>query len=237
MICAAPHVKVERMSVRDVFDRSAEVYDRARRQLVPCFDEFYGAVIDGLLHRRDDAFSVLDLGAGTGLLTLFIVETFPRATATLVDVSEEMLRLARARLAKAADRVRLVTGDYSRVEVGERFDGVVSALSIHHLDEDGKQALFRSVYAWLRPGGVFINADQVAGATPALDRQNRESWLAAARDLGVTAGDLDAALERMKEDRPSTVDAQLAWLTQAGFAAVRCVLDRGMFAVFSAHRR
>ena len=60
------------MNVREAFDRSAQIYDRGRRQLVPCFDDFYSTAIERLPFAADDAVSVLDLGAGTGLLSLLV---------------------------------------------------------------------------------------------------------------------------------------------------------------------
>ena len=51
-------------SIKDAFDSIAHDYDRARRQLVPCFDEFYRAAIDLLPFEKELEFEVLDLGAG-----------------------------------------------------------------------------------------------------------------------------------------------------------------------------
>src|ERR1051325_4081791 len=101
------------MSVREVFDRTAKDYDRARRQLVPCFDDFYDTVLKRLSYQADDAFSVLDLGAGTGLLSLFIAQTFPHAQLTLVDVSPQMLTIAQERFSAGDRRVQFLTGDFA----------------------------------------------------------------------------------------------------------------------------
>ncbi len=35
---------------KEVFGKFAQIYDRARRQLVPCFDEFYDALISQIPH-------------------------------------------------------------------------------------------------------------------------------------------------------------------------------------------
>ena len=109
-----------------------------------------------------------------------------------------------------------------------------SALAIHHLEDDGKRRLFRTIHAALKPGGVFVNAEQIAGATPATDRRYHENWLRRVRELGVSEADLAAALGRMKLDRCATVEAQFAWLREAGFAEVDCPYKDGMFAVITA---
>jgi len=222
--------------VRDVFDRDARDYDRSRRQLIPCFEDFYDALLAELRFDRDEAFHALDLGAGTGLVAHLIARAFPRAEVTLVDVAGEMLAVARDRLEFASGRLHFVTADYSRLVPSRPFACVVSALSIHHLEPVEKADLFARIHGWLQPGGVFVNADQVAGRTPVEDRRNRQSWLAAVNAGGVSAADLAAALDRMKEDKPSTVAEQLEWLRAAGFDGVACVFERQMFAVMRARK-
>ncbi len=224
------------MSVREVFDRTAKDYDRARRQLVPCFDDFYDTVLKRLPYQADDAFSVLDLGAGTGLLSLFIAQTFPHAQLTLVDVSPQMLTIAQERFSAGDQRVQFLTGDFAQLPLTGSYDVVVSALAIHHLPGEEKFQLFKKVYNWLRPGGVFVNADQIIGPTPAIEQQYRQAWLMQVRELGVSDDDLQRALTRMQEDKPSPLAMQLQWLTEAGFTQVRCDLDRQMFGVFSGVR-
>lgn len=87
--------------VKAEFDRAAKTYDSVRRLTIPCFDDFYGTVARMIPFGRDDAFDVLDLGAGTGLLSALLHERFPKARLTLVDISDEMLARARERFVGA----------------------------------------------------------------------------------------------------------------------------------------
>lgn len=220
-----------------LFDRSAAVYDRTRRQLIPCFDAFYGAV-PGLIDRACDAeLAVLDLGAGTGLLAQQVAHAFPRARFLLVDVAERMLEVARGRFAdEPEDRFRFATGDLATFALPPRQDVVLSALAIHHLEDADKRRLFARVHAALAPGGVFVNAEQVLGETPEIERAQHEGWLAQVRASGVPEPDLAAALERMTADRMARLGDQLAWLTESGFRDVRSTFRDGRFAVYTATR-
>jgi tRNA (cmo5U34)-methyltransferase len=110
---------------------------------------------------------------------------------------------------------------------------VVSSLSVHHLDDEGKREVFRKAHAALRPGGVFVNADQVAGPTAELDERYKVLWLRQIRELGATEKQIEASLYRKREDRCVSVETQLSWLREAGFADADCWYKEGAFAVFA----
>src|SRR5215217_9683026 len=184
-----------------MFDEAAAGYDRARRQLVPDLDGFYRAALQSVPFGRDEEIRVLDLGAGTGLLSSMVAERFPRSRVTLVDLSVEMLRVARQRFPEANGRFEFRTMDYARKPLPRGYDLVVSALSIHHLTHGDKRELFEKVHDSLAEGGYFVNADQVQGETPEEETTYREWWLRRVREAGVSEGDLAAALSRMRADR------------------------------------
>ena len=215
--------------VRLRFNEASERYDRQRRQLIPRFGDFYG--VAGALAETDaERPDVLDLGAGTGLFASFIRQRYPEARLTLVDLSERMLDVARARF-EGDPRVRFVVADYTKLEGAASYDLIVSSLSIHHLTDEEKAALYRNVYAMLRPGGIFVNADQVLGPTPALDALYKAAWREAVERSGLSREELDAAYERTKLDKMATLDRQLGWLRDAGFADVDCMYKHYSFVV------
>ncbi len=222
-------------TVAAAFSAVARDYDAQRRQLVPCFDVFYGAALAALPFPHNAAFDLLDLGAGTGLLAAMVSATWPRARLTLVDVSADMLDQARTRFA-GRDDVAFIAADYGRVPLPGRFDAIVSALSIHHLDDTGKRALYARILAALRPGGVFVNAEQVRGVTEAEEARYEDEWRAEARALGATEPALAAAIGRMKFDLTTPLADQMQWLRAAGFAEVRSPFADRRFAVYAGRR-
>jgi tRNA (cmo5U34)-methyltransferase len=64
---------------------------------------------------------------------------FPRSRVTLVDLSVEMLRVARRRLSEGNGRFEFRNMDYARKPLPRGYDLVVSALSIHHLTHGDKK--------------------------------------------------------------------------------------------------
>jgi tRNA (cmo5U34)-methyltransferase len=222
------------VTVGTTFGAAAWGYDRSRRQLVPGFDEFYGALLESVPIAEEREIKVLDLGAGTGLLSGMVAGKFPRSRVTLVDLSVEMLRVARRRLAGGPGRFEFRTMDYARKPLPRRaggYDLVVSALSIHHLTHGDKKELFGKVRRSLAVGGYFVNADQIAGDTPEEETRFRDWWLGRVREAGISEKDLGAALLRMRADKNATLGDQLLWLREAGFGEVDCRYKDYRFAV------
>ena len=211
-----------------VFESTAATYDDARRRLIPCFDEFYGTTIRLLPEATDH---VLDLGAGTGLLSAFVRRRFPESHLHLIDSSEAMLAQARQRF-RRDQKTSFELADYTRAITPMRqYDAVVSALSIHHLEDADKRSLFATILGALQPDGVFLNADQILQPTPELEEAAKAEWLEQVRALKATDEQVASSLLRQREDRCATVADQLQWMTQAGFVETSCAFEQGRFAV------
>jgi tRNA (cmo5U34)-methyltransferase len=220
------------------FGRFARTYDAGRRTLIPPYEAFYGTAVDVVLHHRPTApvGRVLDLGAGTGLLAALVAAAIPDTHVTLLDASAEMLALAPERLGPDWARCDAIVGEFPHDLPDGPFDAIVSALAIHHLPHTEKRALFAAVHERLVPGGAFVNAEQVAGPTPALDADYRAVWDAQIRARGATDTDVAEAAVRMSVDICAPVDEQCAWLRDAGFVDVDCFFKAWRFAVFGGRR-
>jgi tRNA (cmo5U34)-methyltransferase len=221
--------------VKKTFDTIASTYDEQRRWIIPELDTFYGAAVwaAALPLKRP---AILDIGAGTGLLSGRLCEAYPGASVTLMDISEKMIEVAKRRFA-GREAVRFVAADYRHCDLGGPFDVICSALSIHHLGREEKRDIYGRIYAALKPGGIFVNADQVKGETPTLHRRNLAYW-----DDFVLHGPLDpveirAMLRRRKTlDRMEKLSLQLGWLKEIGFSDVDVVYKNRSFAAFTGRK-
>jgi len=225
------------MSIQSIFDKYATEYDSSRKKLIPCFDGFYQTAIDEIPFPEDQAIRVLDLGAGTGLMAGLVAAKYPKAKILLIDIAEKMLAEARKKLKSLENDFSFEVANYSDAKTfGKCFDLIISSLSIHHLSDDKKRNLFKSIYSDLQPGGVFINADQVLGDSDEIEKIYRKRWIEQVKANGVTEVELDAAFERMKEDKMSTLAAQIQWLKDAGFENANCWFKHYSFVVFSGRK-
>lgn len=200
---------------------------------MPSYDALYGAAVSALGLAERPLERILDLGAGTGLLTGWIAAAHPQASFTLLDASAAMLAEARTALGEEA---RYVTADLTDELPAGPWDAVVSALAIHHIADADKRDLVARVHAALSPGGVFVNAEHVAAPTPALEAHYAEWHERRAAELGATAAEWAGGVQRMGYDRLATLADQLAWLGQAGFADVDCLFKDHRFAVLAGRR-
>ena len=139
--------------------------------------------------------TILELGTGTGETTRRVLGAHPVARLHGIDASADMLAVAREALAG-----RDVALELGRLEDGlpqGRYDLVVAALVVHHLDAVGKAELFTRVAELLADSGRFVLADVVVPVDGA---------------EALTPLDPDI-------DHPSSVDDQLRWLHDAGLLA------------------
>ena len=207
-------------TLQSQFNAVSEQYDGQRRALIPCFDLFYQTAAE-LAAAVPNVRRVLDLGAGTGLMSAFVRPSCPQAEFILADLSVQMLAKARERF-RGLPNVHFIEQDLTRLAPDDRlpengFDLIVSALAIHHLDNPQKQTLFRQIARLLAPNGRFINADQVLGETATAETAYTEHWrrhVTVHPDLSAEAK--AAAFERIKLDRMATLSDQLQWLAAAG---------------------
>jgi tRNA (cmo5U34)-methyltransferase len=204
-------------------------------KLIPAHEAFYAAALELI---PTDAMHIVELGAGSGLFSAMLRAAFPDAHLTLIDFSENMLALARNRLGGNSDAAHITfsLADYTTEPLAANSDAIVSSLSIHHLEDERKHALLRPIFTALRPGGLFINADHIAGPTAELEETYQLRWLADVRANGATEQQIADSLFRQQEDRRTPVATQLAWLREAGFTNVDCWYKHSSFTVLSGTR-
>lgn len=101
---------------------------------------------------------VLDIGCGTGLLTVAIAERYPRATVVGIDASKPMIRVANRKRRRDNCNYRQALAEELPYDA-ETFDAVTSALFFHHVDRELKVRCLCEVLRVLKPGGRLIVAD------------------------------------------------------------------------------
>lgn len=215
----------------------ARDFDQGIRRLLPHYDQLLTALSWCV---TPEAQRVLDLGCGTGNLSARILERLPQVRVTLMDYSPAMLEQAQAKL--PPNQTTFINADFGAWAVNpqafppiEPVDACVSSLAIHHLSDAMKGQLFRQIFAHLRPGGCFWNADPVLAPHPhsaVLYQRVRQAFTPAEpipeRGIVQTCG-------TSSPDQLATLAEQLDLLKTAGFVGVDAVWQWFGLAIFGGY--
>ena len=191
-------VAIERTQTKSVeafaehYDRQVDEYDENHTLRTDEHAEYAGLV--SLIVEYADPSpdeTVIDLGAGTGVVTLELAEE--AGTVIGRDISEEMLDRARTKAAERdVENVEFGFGRFRAPNVDDA-DVVVTTLAFHHLDDEAKREAITTVAA-LEPRRFVI------GAAMFFDERHPEE------------PDYEPNLIY-----PATVGNMVDWLTGAGF--------------------
>ncbi len=183
-----------------------------------------------MLHRIEDGpGDYLDIGTGTGSLTLAAAERWPAARIIGLDASRGMLSVAQHRVAteRAADdtaRFEWLAADAAAIPLEDASVDVVTSSFMLQLVDDRAEVL-REVRRVLRPGGVFGMVTWIAGE---LVLAADDAFLAVVETLGLGVGDDGSQPSRTTDYK--RVEEARAELLAAGFRAVDARADQLRYA-------
>lgn len=208
-------------------------YDRIIRTYIPYYDESRGVQLDLLaaaLGDRRDAL-IVDLGGGTGSLAEAVLERFPQARVLVRDIDPAMLEVASGRLARFGARVEWSKGSFA--DRLPEVDAVLSAFALHHVPRlEEKARVYARIREAIRPGGVFLNNDAVAGP---FWPQVRDQWAAFMATQGFTLAQGYQNLDDWaEEDTYYSVREELGAMQEGGFREAECLWRRGPITILGA---
>lgn len=134
------------------------------------FERLRDLIVERAQPAADDV--VVDVGAGTGLLSLELAQVVERVWA--IDISAAMAGYLRTKAASAGlDNIDVAVSSAASLPlVDGSADLVVSNYCFHHLPDAGKEAALAEAVRVLRPGGRLVFADMMfrLGAADPRDR-------------------------------------------------------------------
>lgn len=202
------------------FDALASDYEWLINRLVPYYQKQNSLMMDLIPFERKVAFKALDLGAGTGVLSRLLLDTFPNATVKAFDLSPVMLDTCKKKLWAYPTRATYTQGDFRKDDFGSGYDVIFTGLVLQHADSAGKRSFFKTALSRMNPGAILLSRDIVRGTTARLTEDYEKLWRLYMRAQGE-----DGALWYSKfqaKDPPATVEDQMKWLEEVGFIDVGC---------------
>jgi len=237
---------------------TAKTYDGIAKKLFWGYPETLSAIAAEAVYARRSSFdavprirTILDIGIGTGNVSLRLIEELRRASAYApgpdgpapdvivygLDSSSHMSQVASDKLsALPGVQIDFRLGEIrevARLFDGLKFDCIVSGFAIHHLDPSEKAALMRDLRGMLNPGGMLVIGDRMppeeeieAHARPGYHAVIASRWLELFEGAEKRPT-LSKAMSDLDEafaadgDKPSSAAAHLGWLRDAGFSDAR----------------
>jgi tRNA (cmo5U34)-methyltransferase len=220
-------------AVRQHFNDEAPDFDQIILALIPDYRRIVQTLVAAIPFERTARIEAIDLGCGTGTIAKAILEQFPNARVTCVDLAENMLAIAQSKLGRHSG-VEFVLSDFRTLSLDRGYDVVLSSLALHHLvtDED-KIGFYKRIYNGLRNGGVFYNGDIVLGSSDFLQVVYMREWRAfMCRNIAEAEVDDTWIPKYHAEDRPAKLVDQIDWLRKIGFVEVDVLFKAFHFAVY-----
>jgi trans-aconitate methyltransferase len=141
-------------------------WDAQQTGYVPQREERFRVMLDVAGALLPEEFVALDLACGPGAISQRLLARFPDARCIAIDFDPVMLAIGEGALGTYDGRLRWVDADLSDhnwvASVGvQSIDAALSTTALHWLPAPDLVALYHQVGAWLRPGGVLVNGDNI----------------------------------------------------------------------------
>jgi ubiquinone/menaquinone biosynthesis C-methylase UbiE len=187
-------------------------------------------LVDRLVRRLHGCptISLLDIAAGTGLMTSIAYDKAraagSRLVSTLLDL--DLPALQQATKDVHADQASFIFATADRLPLAENFDAVIFANSIHLLGNEAKQKAFAETWRVMRPGGVLaVNSTFYEGAYPEESKPFYSRWIRRA---------IVEINQRLPERSKSGSVQAMEWLPAEGY---RKLIDDAGFKVLEMRER
>jgi tRNA (cmo5U34)-methyltransferase len=218
--------------VKKHFEEEAEVFDIIIKTLIPHYEDMINSLVFALPFHREKMIKVLDLGCGTGNVSIILKKRFSKASITCLDLAENMIEIARIKLS-TFDNVEFFTGDIRNIDFDEDYDAVVSSLALHHLLPEEQKLFYSKIKGYLKKGGVFYNADNVLGSTEHLNQIYLDKWVEFMLQSHTKEEIAKIWIPKHKEeDFPVPLHCHIRWMKDAGFQDIDVVWKYYMFGVY-----
>lgn len=216
-------------------DAYVEEWVRRQQAADPTRAERFQLMCDLFPFPNDAKVTILDVGAGYGPVSRFILDQYPNATCIAQDGSEPMLNRAQTIMAGYGGRFKTHESDLFDTNWLPKpfgpFDAAVSSSCLHNLRDFKRiSEIYRDICENLKAGGVFLNLDLMNAPTSELEK--RYFVVTAERRQREGASREEIAAMARRADRspahgpagafPAGLDQHLAALKAAGFRDVDC---------------
>ena len=219
-----------------------ETSETARRYLemadvlIPCRRDILYAIAKLTAEFTPENPVILDIGCGNGDVTNEILSLKPSVSLSLLDYSDDMIKMATERFSNNSNIKVLkhnLNNGLPEQMMAVKFDAVVSCFALHHIELENRVRLYENIRQVLREGGLFINGDRFIVESPSINQWGNDFWIAWVVERIRTELGIERTFEEVKQaqvesdkqhgDKPGTIWEMREDLKRAGFKFVDCI--------------
>jgi len=221
------------LEIKRHFEREAKRFDKCFFKVAPFYREAIEALVLSLPFKNSRKLKIIDLGCGTGNITMAVKERYPDASVVCIDLARNMLDLARAKLKKYGN-IEYWSGDIRDYDYTGKCDAVISSLVLHHLEKTDKKEFYRKIHNALPSNGVFYIADFLLPSSDYLAKVYIDQWKRFMTKSLSPAQIAKTLANHKREDRPAELMFELDLLRKTGFKKVDVIWKHYNFCVYGA---
>ena len=233
------NIKPKTESVREMFNDIAPTYDRLNHILSLSIDKIWRSKVVRTV-RRLGAKRILDIATGTGDLAIAMVRKIEGATVCGVDLSPQMLEVAKRKVAarELADRISLMEGNAEKLDLeSQSVDAVTIAFGIRNFEN--KEKCLIELHRVINNGGNLV----ILEFSNPTNKFIAKLYRIYSHKILPWIGGLISKNRSAYEYLPSSVDGFpnpddfMQIISQAGFSKVtRRSLSFGIAQIYTAHK-
>jgi len=222
--------------IKKHFEKEAAVFDELFYKIVPHYRTMIEILVQAMPFKKQSKLEIIDLGCGTGNLGAKAKECYPNAHLTCLDISENMIKMAKTKFEKYPDTV-FWHGDIRKFDYSKKYDAVISSMALHHVEGNEKIKFYKKLHKALKHGGVFLNMDIFITKDASIQKFYTDKWISFMSENGLASNKVkEMILRHKKEDRPVVIDWELSALKKAGFKNPDIIFKNFNFAVYGAKK-
>ncbi|HKJ32733.1 MAG TPA: class I SAM-dependent methyltransferase [Balneolales bacterium] len=224
----------------------ASIYIEGVRGAIPLPNAQIEILLRIIRSFKPELTSFLDLGCGDGFLGCTLYSHWPDSKGLFVDYSEPMIEAAKSKCESYQNQSRFFVQDFGKADwihhIAQDFpvDVVISGFSIHHQNNDSKKRLYREIFSKiLKPGGIFLDLDQVSSASQDMENVFDDYFLDHVKQFQEKTKaniSIDKISEEYYKDKQNnklaSVKDQCEWLRNIGFTHVDCFFKAFELSIF-----
>ena len=222
-------------TIKKDFSKRATFYDDYIVKITPYHKDMLEALVSHIPFATEEPIKIIELCCGTGIATYSIKQRYPNAYLKCIDMSPEMMDIAKERL-KRFPNIEYELADVTKYQFKGEYDVVVSFLSLMYMgDDENRRSVFEKAYNALKLGGIFIAGEVNISDNEYFQGTHMKKWIEhMQKSYSDDFIEKEVLIKAKKHAKLSVLFDEIQWLKVIGFRHTEIFWKYYNFSVYGA---